>query len=75
LGSDGIDDSFPINENEGYLANFYLSVYRNFLEEGLEKGELQLREILPKITLKGSNDDISIAGIIRNIDTPHTHSI
>ena len=69
LGSDGIDDSFPINRNEGYLANFYISVYRNFLEEGLEKGELQLREILPKITLKGSSDDVSVAGIIRNIDT------
>jgi len=50
-----------------HLANFYMSVYRNFLDEGLEKGELQLREILPKITLKGSGDDVSVAGIIRKI--------
>ena len=65
LGSDGIDDSFPVNDNGKYLANFYMSVYSNFLDEGLEKGELQLREILPKITLKGSGDDVSVAGIIR----------
>jgi len=68
LGSDGIDNSFPVNENESYLANFYMSVYRNFLDEGHEKGELQLREALPKISQKGSNDDVSVAGIIRNID-------
>ncbi|GBU28942.1 hypothetical protein R84B8_02504 [Treponema sp. R8-4-B8] len=67
LGSDGIDDSFPINGNDEYLANFYTSVYRNFLDEGLQKGKIQLRDMLPKLTQKGSGDDVSIAGMIRGI--------
>jgi len=67
LGSDGIDDSFPINKNEMYLANFYTSVYRNFLDEGLQEGKIQLQEMLPKLTQKGSGDDVSIAGIIRGV--------
>jgi hypothetical protein len=65
LGSDGIDDSFPINKNEEHLSRFYESVYNNFKNEGLKNGEIQLREILPLLTQKGSGDDISIAGIIR----------
>jgi len=69
LGSDGIDDSFPINENEKHLASFYQSVYDNFAKEGLKNGEIQLRKMLPRLTQKGSGDDVSIAGIIRNIKT------
>jgi hypothetical protein len=67
LGSDGIDDSFPLNENEAHLARFYRSVYQNFLDEGLHKGETQFREILPLFTQKGSGDDVSTAGIIKKI--------
>jgi len=67
LGSDGIDDSFPVKDNEEHLARFYLEVYRNFVKEGLRKGSSQLREMLPLLTQKGSGDDVSIAGIIRNI--------
>jgi hypothetical protein len=67
LGSYGIDDSFPVNENENeeYLSDFYTSVYRNFLDEGLQKGKIQVTEMLPKLTQKGSGNDVSIAGIIR----------
>jgi len=67
LGSDGIDDSFPVNENEKHLASFYFSVYDNFKKEGLKNGEIQLRKMLPRLTQKGSGDDVSIAGIIWNI--------
>ena len=67
LGSDGIDDSFPVNENEKHLAHLYLNIYENFIKEGLKNGEAQLREMLPRLTQKGSGDDVSIAGIIRNI--------
>ena len=65
LGSDGIDDSFPIKNNEEHLALFYKSVYNNFLNEGMHDGGLQLRDMLPLLTKKGSGDDVSIAGIIR----------
>ena len=64
LGSDGIDDTFPVNKNEEHLASFYQSVYENFKKEGFKKGEKQLRKMLPLFTQKGSGDDVSIAGII-----------
>ena len=67
LGSDGIDDSFPVNENEKHLARFYLNIYENFVKEGIKNGEIQLREMLPRLTQRGSGDDVSIAGIIRDI--------
>jgi len=67
LGSDGIDDSFPVNENEKHIARFYYNVYDNYLKEGIKKGSSQLSEMLPRFTQKGSGDDVSIAGIIKNI--------
>ena len=67
LGSDGIDDSFPMNRNEEHLARFYESIYVNFISEGLQNGKVQLREMLPALTQKGSGDDVSITGILRNI--------
>jgi len=65
LGSDGLENSFPINKNEEYLSFTYKSIYDNFMKEGFQNGESQLREMLPLLTQKGSGDDISIAGIIR----------
>jgi len=64
IGSDGIDDSFPINKNEEYLASFYQGIYNNFEKESFKKGAKQLRKMLPLFTKKGSSDDVSIAGII-----------
>jgi len=65
LGSDGIDDSFPLNENDEHLAGFYRNVFNNFINEGLHNGKKQLKEMLPLLTQKGSGDDVSVAGIIR----------
>ena len=64
LGSDGIDDSFPVNKNEEYLASFYQGIYNNFEKESFKKGAKQLHKMLPFFTKKGSGDDVSIAGII-----------
>ena len=65
LGSDGIDDSFPANNNGLHLGRFYTSVLKNFLTEGHEKGKTDLLNMLPLLTKKGSGDDVSIAGIVR----------
>ena len=43
LGSDGIDDSFPVNKNEEHLFSFYQGIYNNFKKEGFKKGAKQLR--------------------------------
>jgi hypothetical protein len=67
MGSDGIDDSFPVRGNEEHLAGFYQKIYKNFIREGIKKGEKELREMLPLFTQKGSGDDVSIAGTIRSL--------
>ena len=64
IGTDGIDDCYPINDNEEYLAMLYKKIYDNFISEGMEKGQVQLREMLPILTQKGSGDDVSVAGIV-----------
>jgi hypothetical protein len=68
LGSDGIDDSFSVNKNKEHLDNFYSVIYKNFIREGLKKGKAELQALLPKLTQRGSGDDVSIAGILRGVD-------
>jgi hypothetical protein len=64
LGSDGVDDSFPMDGNEEHLGYFYYVLLENFLKHGIKKSREELQEMLPLLTQKGSGDDISIAGII-----------
>jgi serine/threonine protein phosphatase PrpC len=64
LGTDGVDNSYPVYENKKHLANLYRTIADNFAEEGFKNGEKQLEEFLPVLTEKGSGDDVSIAGII-----------
>ena len=65
LGSDGIDDSFPVYENDQHISLFYKAIYTNFINEGITEGKKQLCEMLPLLTRKGSGDDVSIAGFLR----------
>jgi serine/threonine protein phosphatase PrpC len=66
LCSDGIDDSYPVNDNEKYLAKFYRSLALSFLNDNDPVKGIQ--SILPKLSEKGSGDDMSIAGIL-NIES------
>lgn len=61
IATDGVDDTFGTNEA---LHNFYQSVLQIFIEKGIEKGKEELHNYLPTLSSKGSQDDISIAGII-----------
>ena len=62
VATDGIDDSFGgLGER---LFSFYKTVTTIFAEEGFEKGKQDLAAYLPKLTEKGSGDDISVSGII-----------
>jgi len=65
LGSDGIDDSFPIGKNEEHLAIFYRNVFEKITVDGINKGLDSIKEVLPLLSQKGSGDDVSAAGIIR----------
>jgi len=69
--SDGVDDSFPIEDNMDHMAKkFYYSVLRMFIEndadpsKGWGASEKELADYLPDLSKRGSGDDISVAGII-----------
>ena len=71
LNSDGVDDSFPIEENMNHIAKkFYYPVLRMFIEnkadsdEGWKASVKELADYLPDLSKRGSGDDISVAGII-----------
>ncbi|MDR1895015.1 MAG: protein phosphatase 2C domain-containing protein [Spirochaetales bacterium] len=64
LGTDGVDNSYPVYENEKHLSGLYQRIYDNFIAEGFAAGKKQLEEFLPRFSEKGSRDDVSIGGII-----------
>lgn len=61
VGTDGIDDTFG---NDVALHNFYQTVIKLFTEKGMKEGVEELKAYLPKLSEKGSRDDVSIAGIV-----------
>lgn len=60
LGSDGIDDSFGEEEN---LYNFYVQLAKGFSKDGHEATVSDLESTLPILSRRGSQDDMSVAGI------------
>lgn len=60
-GSDGIDDSFIRDEQ---LYKLYSTIGKSFAESEYESACYELEDYLPRLSLKGSGDDVSIAGII-----------
>ena len=60
LGSDGIDDSFGEEEN---LYNFYVQLAKGFSQDGHETTVKDLELSLPVLSKRGSQDDMSVAGI------------
>lgn len=61
LGTDGIDDSFS-NEKQLYLL--YETVVYSFGSSDFEQAVTELKDYLPRLTKKGSGDDVSIAAIL-----------
>ncbi len=64
LSSDGIDDCFSTNES---LNNFYKTILYSFSKESIEEAIVGLAEYLPRLSAKGSGDDVSLSAIL-NID-------
>lgn len=60
LGSDGIDDSFGEEDN---LYNFYVQLAKGFSQDGHEATVKDLAQTLPILSKRGSQDDMSVAGI------------
>lgn len=60
-GSDGVDDSFITAEQ---LYKLYLTVGRSFADSDFDSAKAELKDYLPRLSSKGSGDDVSIAGIL-----------
>jgi hypothetical protein len=61
VGSDGIDDCF---QNDEQLNNLYKTVLYSFATSGFDEALTGLEEYLPRLSAKGSGDDVSIAAIL-----------
>lgn len=63
VGTDGVDDTFG---NDEALESFYKTVVQLFNEKDFDEAKAELKTYLPKLSEKGSRDDVSIAGILYN---------
>lgn len=61
VGSDGIDDCFSNNEQ---LNNLYKTIIYSFGTSEFSEAIDDLKEYLPRLSAKGSGDDVSIAAIL-----------
>ena len=64
--SDGVDDTYPVHENEKHLERLYRSIALSFVKIGYESTLSQIKELIEKFAEEGSRDDVSIAGIIKS---------
>lgn len=61
IGSDGIDDCF---KNDQQLYSLYRTVLYSFATSDLEAAKADLGDYLPRLSAKGSGDDVSIAAVM-----------
>lgn len=61
VGSDGIDDCFKNNKQ---LHNLYKTILYSFGTTNFEKAQEDLKDYLPRLSAKGSGDDVSIAAML-----------
>ena len=61
VGSDGVDDCF---KNDQQLNNLYKTVLYSFANNSYESALSDLKEYLPRLSAKGSGDDVSIAAVL-----------
>ncbi len=59
--SDGIDDSFNTDEQ---LNQLYKTILYSFANTDFEEAKNNLQDYLPRLSAKGSGDDVSIAAIL-----------
>jgi hypothetical protein len=64
LGSDGMDDSYGDGDN---LTGFYIQLYKLIAKKGHNIALKELKASLPKISQKGSKDDMSVVCIYNDM--------
>lgn len=61
VGSDGVDDCFS---SEQQLNNLYKTVLYSFATSDFDAAVDDLRDYLPRLSAKGSGDDVSVAAVL-----------
>jgi hypothetical protein len=61
VGSDGIDDCF---KNDQQLNNLYKTILYAFTTNEFDSALSDLRDYLPRLSAKGSGDDVSVAAVL-----------
>lgn len=61
VGSDGVDDCF---KNDQQLNNLYKTVLYSFTTSEFDAALSDLRDYLPRLSAKGSGDDVSVAAVL-----------
>jgi serine/threonine protein phosphatase PrpC len=64
LCSDGVDDNYPVEENEKHLYKLYRTIALTFADDGFDSTCRQIEDLAQSFATKGKGDDTSIAGII-----------
>jgi hypothetical protein len=65
LSSDGVDDCYPVFKNDLHLYKLYAIILENILRVGFDDTEAEIVDkLLPGMTAKSSQDDISLAYLI-----------
>lgn len=66
MGSDGVDDSYRVGDNEKSLMNLYRNVYLTLMKRGqIDEGKESICKLADKFAESGSQDDVSMAGLVR----------
>jgi serine/threonine protein phosphatase PrpC len=64
LCSDGVDDNYPVDDNDKHLFKLYRTITETFAEDGFDSTCTQIKELANSFATKGKGDDTSIAGVI-----------
>ena len=65
LSTDGVDDCFPVYQNENYLYKLYSLIIESILDRGFQATVEDIKQdLLQSMTERGSRDDISLACLI-----------
>lgn len=66
MGSDGVDDSYRVGDNEESLMNLYRNTYLILMKkEHMDEAKKSIELQADKFAELGSQDDVSMAGLVR----------
>ncbi|MDR1135430.1 MAG: protein phosphatase 2C domain-containing protein [Clostridiales Family XIII bacterium] len=65
IGTDGVDDTYPVYDNEKHLESLYRAVILSIAAtDDFENAKAQIFKLTERLAEQGSQDDVSIAGIV-----------